>query len=238
MAIDIGNSRAKIGVFYGANLQEVLVDPKLEAINNQIERLQISNVIVSSVGTDPKIVTDKLANKVKMLVLDYRTRVPVTNTYASPKTLGMDRLAAVVGAQARFPNANCLVIDAGTTITYDFIDHKAQYIGGGISPGIDLRYKSLNSHTFRLPMLNNKSKTPLIGNDTESAIRSGVVNGAVSEIEGIVRRYAQKYSNLQTVLCGGDAAFFESMIKAPIFVIPNLVLIGLNAILLYNVEQN
>lgn len=237
MVIDIGNTRTKVGIFQGTELMEVLIDPPLDALPECVEEKEIDKVIVASVGHDPQQIGKALKTEY-CIVLDHHTKVPVTNAYGSPSTLGMDRLAAVVGAQARFPQSNCLVIDAGTSITYDFIDAEANYHGGGISLGIDLRYRALNDHTQRLPLLSDKIPSPLIGADTEGAIKSGVLNGVLAEIEGIIQRYEQKFPNLKVILCGGDAPFFESMVKAPIFVIPNLVLVGLNVILLHNVQKN
>ncbi|MGI9542844.1 MAG: type III pantothenate kinase [Cyclobacteriaceae bacterium] len=237
MAIDIGNTRTKVGIFKSSKLTEVLVDPAMEKLPDHIKKEQIDKVIISSVGHDPQKIVTELDPKY-FIILDHNTEVPLVNGYSSPQTLGMDRLAAVVGAQARFPKTNCLVIDAGTSITYDFVDLELKYHGGAISPGIDLRYRALNDHTQRLPLLSDKTSAPLIGADTKSAIKSGVLNGVLAEIEGIIHRYEQKFSNLQVIMCGGDAAFFESMVKAPIFVIPNLVLVGLNVILQHNVQKN
>jgi type III pantothenate kinase len=163
--------------------------------------------------------------------------VPVKNNYSTPHTLGMDRLAGVVGAFQLYPGTNCLVVDAGTTITCDFLDEEGHYQGGSITPGIDMRFKSLSEYTDKLPLVESDwDSPPFIGNNTEGSIRSGVLNGVVSEIEGIIRRYDHKFSNLKVIICGGDAQYFESRLKDSIFA-PHLVLIGLNSILMYHVQN-
>jgi type III pantothenate kinase len=137
-----------------------------------------------------------------------------------------------------FPNSNILVIDAGTCITYDFIDKNGVYQGGAISPGINLKLKALNTFTQKLPLIEFKNEFVLIGQTTEESILSGVLNGTIAEIEGIIGYYSHSFSDLKTIICGGASNFFESKIKAPIFVVPELVLIGLNRILQYNVSKN
>ena len=156
MVIDIGNTRTKVGIFQGTELMEVLIDPPLDTLPECVEEKEIDKVIVASVGHDPQQIGKALKTEY-CIVLDHHTKVPVTNAYGSPQYTWYGPLAAVVGAQARFPQSNCLVIDAGTSITYDFIDAEANYHGGGISLGIDLRYRALNDHTQRLPLLSDKT---------------------------------------------------------------------------------
>jgi type III pantothenate kinase len=169
-------------------------------------------------------------------VLDYRLPVPVTNGYATPETLGMDRLAAVVGATALHPGRPCLVVDLGTCITYDLVDAAGYYHGGGISPGLRMRFRAMHTFTARLPLIEPEPHAALIGTSTRTAMQSGVVNGLVAELEGMMSRYGAQFPPLTTILCGGDALFFETQLKGIIFVVPELVLLGLNRILLYNVS--
>lgn len=237
LAIDIGNTRTKIGIFSDGELKDLLVGSLVPLLTKVLKEVEIDQVIVSSVGDNARRTVTELTSGLKVLYFDADTQVPIKNLYHTPQTLGMDRLAGVVGARELFPEQPLLVIDAGTSITYDFLDHHGSYHGGGISPGIDLRFKSLHDYTSRLPLINSKSiDTPLIGQNTEMSIRSGVLNGATAEIEGIIRRYDHKFTTLKVLLCGGDATFFERTIKAPIFVVPHLVLIGLNRILLHHAQ--
>ncbi len=239
LTVDQGNTRLKAGIFSGTELQKVILDPSLDELRDLLKETNIEAAIISSVRQEIEALKDLLRPVSMVFELTPTLDVPVKNLYRSPQTLGMDRLAAVVGANELYPQEHCLVIDAGTSITYDLIDDQGIYRGGGISPGLHLRFKALNDHTSKLPLIEIKdADVALIGNDTQSSIRSGVLHGTTAEIEGIIRRYEQKFSNLKVLLCGGDAAFFESMLKASIFVVPHLVLIGLNSILMHHAKGN
>ncbi|GJM27500.1 MAG: type III pantothenate kinase [Cyclobacteriaceae bacterium] len=237
MAIDMGNTRTKAGLFTGYQLESVLTNPEKNRLKGIVDENNIERVIVCSVATNLEVFEAETGLE-QVTKLTSETAVPIKNLYGTPHTLGMDRLAAVIGAQHLYPNQNSLVIDAGTTITYDFISKDAEYFGGGISPGIDLRFKALNQHTFKLPRIHAvNTPVPLIGSDTKSSIQSGVINGVLAEIEGFIRSYEHKYPNLQVVMCGGDAGYFETMLKAPKIVVPHLVLIGLNSIIMYHAQN-
>lgn len=237
LAIDMGNTRIKGGVFSDRQLVKVLPDLRKQDFTSIVAREEIEQVIVSSVVSD--LQDFELQSGLDQVVkLTPELPVPIKNSYASTATLGMDRLAGVIGAYHLYKGSNCLVVDAGTTVTYDFVDQHGEYFGGGIAPGIELRFRSLNQNTVKLPLVEgNGEEVPLIGKDTMSSIRSGVLNGIVAEIDGIVRRYRQKFPNLKVIICGGDAGYFESRLKAPIFVVPHLVLIGLNSILIYHAQN-
>ena len=238
LTLDRGNTRLKAAVFDHHEIQESWVDPSPQQLLEAVNQWSVTKAIISSVGGGEAALVRLLEPTVEVSVLTTQLAVPIRNLYQSPRTLGTDRLAAVVGAKTCHPGMNCLVIDAGTSITYDLLDETGSYHGGGISPGIDLRYQALNDYTNKLPLVNNKDpQSPLIGVDTESSISSGVLHGSASEIEGLIRRYGDKFPNLKVLMCGGDAAFFESMLKASIFVVPHLVLIGLNAILLHHAKD-
>lgn len=158
--------------------------------------------------------------------------------YESPDTLGMDRLAAVCGAKTLFPNENCLVVDFGTCITYDFIDSKRNYLGGAITPGMQMRFMSMNSYTESLPLIKEVSvDVATIGKTTEESMVAGVMLGIVGEVEKFSALYGEEYENLKVIFCGGDTNRFETITKDPIFAAPNLVLVGLNSILTYNNEE-
>ena len=162
------------------------------------------------------------------------TNIPFKNKYKTPKTLGVDRIGLVSSAVYRYPNENVLVIDAGTCITYDYVNTKAQYFGGSISPGIIMRYKALNNFTAKLPMLDLEFPESLIGISTNQSIHSGVIFGVLGEINAIINRYKDQNEKLTVVLTGGDANFLAKRLKNGIFANPNFLLEGLNAILNYN----
>ncbi len=237
MAIDMGNTRIKVGLFSGGKMLKVMVDLNKDDLHGVVRDEGIDKIIASSVVSDlPDF--EKKTGLDNILKLTPELEVPVKNVYRTPTTLGMDRLAGVIGAFHLYQGSNCLVIDTGTTITYDFLDNQGSYHGGGIAPGIELRFKSLAEHTHKLPLLKGTWDTaPLIGKNTEGSIRSGVLNGVLAEIEGIIRRYEHKFSNLKVIICGGNASYFESRVKVPVVVAPHLVLIGLNSILMYHAQN-
>lgn len=168
------------------------------------------------------------------MFLNSKTKVPLINKYSTPKTLGFDRIAAAVGANFLIPNSNLIIIDIGTALTIDFVNDKNEYIGGNISLGIDMRFKALNEFTDKLPLIKKDDKRSLIGTSTETAIRNGVMNGIAYEIEGVINKLEEDFTNINTFLTGGDAFFFDKLYKNNIFANANLVLIGLNRILEYN----
>ena len=232
LTVDIGNTRTKAALFENGKLERYWY--KATPALLQTVRPYLKNVIVSSVGENTGKEWERFAPNARFWQLSAQTPLPFANRYATPETLGIDRIAAITGAYALHPNADCLVIDAGTCITFDLLDAKKGYLGGSISVGLHIRAKALHTFTARLPLLEDLDRTPLIGNDTKTCIASGIVNGAVAEIEGIITRYKQEYPHLQVLMCGGDASFFERQINIPIFVASDLVHIGLNKILEHN----
>lgn len=163
--------------------------------------------------------------------MDYKTKIPINNCYETPETLGMDRLAAAVGAYTLYPKSNCLIIDAGTCITYDFLDTSANYHGGSISPGIKMRFKALQYFTAKLPLIESLTYTGILGKNTSDAIKVGVLQGFKGEVESVIATFKQKYPEIKIIVTGGDISFFETTIKHSIFAVSDLVLIGLNKIL-------
>lgn len=166
--------------------------------------------------------------------LSHSTSIPISNNYKTKETLGDDRLANAVAADALYPGVPMLIIDCGTCVKFDFVSPDSSYLGGSISPGLQMRFKALNHFTGLLPKLEPFSNPKLIGDSTDSAIVSGVVNGMTAEIKGMIESYSAIYENLTVILTGGDASFFDKELKSNIFVEPNLTLIGLNEILRYN----
>ncbi len=206
-------------------------------LNTTLLKHSPKNAIISAVGKEDKNLFEFLRNQMPTLELDYNTSLPIVNLYKTPETLGCDRIAAAVGANYLYPSTDLLVIDSGTAITYDLINSKAEYIGGAISPGIYLRYKSLNLHTAKLPLLNSLSNNSFIGATTDECIESGVLNGVVGEVDYFIDRIKKDYPSIKVVLTGGDANFFVNKLKNSIFVVQNLVLIGLNRILDFNAKH-
>ena len=241
LVIDIGNSRTKFSVF---NRGEILItvpveEFKPENINVLLnEYPELEKVILSSVKSYPELLKTALKNNFKKFIeLNSKIPLPVQNLYHSKETLGNDRIAAIAGAYDLYPDSNTLVIDAGTAITYDFIDEKNQYLGGNISPGIRMRYKALNSFTNKLPLLEPSDFNKLYGRTTEEAIIAGVQNGVIFEVDKTIDFFKEFYSNLKVIITGGDAKFFDKKLKNSFFVHFNLVALGLNCILEYNGEN-
>ncbi|MAD50793.1 MAG: pantothenate kinase [Flavobacteriales bacterium] len=230
MTIDEGNTITKLALFEGDDLvlkeNNVSVERVLELASN------CDRLIVSSVKKDSEY--GALAEKKDVLVLNSTTPIPVSNCYKTPNTLGNDRIALVVGATVHYSGHNVLVIDAGTCITYDFINAEQEYLGGSISPGIRMRYSALHQYTSQLPMLKTEEKAALIGGDTEESIHSGVINGVLAEIDGVIQRYIEQYPDVKVVVTGGNVKLFDKGLKNTIFASPNLLMEGLNKILDYN----
>ena len=237
LIIDIGNTRVKAAVFENDSLLELFVFDKksiVSEIKKILKKFTISSSILSSVANLSEFKLRRLSELVPILQVSSITKVPFQNNYATPHTLGVDRIALIVGAYFKYPRQNVLVIDAGTCITFDFIDQKGSYLGGAISPGIKMRYKSLNKLTAKLPLLDKKKPNNFIGNSTIESIHSGIVNGVVNEIEGVINQYKKQYLDLTVVLTGGDTNFLAKQLKSSIFANQNFLLLGLNEILIFN----
>ncbi|MBY0427449.1 MAG: type III pantothenate kinase [Cytophagales bacterium] len=235
IAIDAGNTSIKLGVFNSDGSLDVKYDLNefdlIKIVNGSPE----SKVIIASVGSTLVNFFNLVQDRERIFLLNDQLKLPVKNEYKTPQTLGPDRLAAVCGAWDKMPKRDILIIDSGTCITFDFINKAGEYLGGMISPGLNLRYKSLNEHTNRLPLFSKTDMAiDLIGENTEQSIRSGVQNGLLFEINGTIQAFKSKYPDLHVFICGGDAGIFESKINHPIFADPNLVLSGLHAILKFN----
>ncbi len=238
LCLDQGNSATKAGIFDNNECIEVLAFENTDemSLKNIFSTYRIKNGIISSVVQQNDDVLAIVQNNIENLIeLTDKTPVPVKNLYKTPETLGKDRLAAVVGAQYKKPNSDILVIDAGTAITYDFIDAQGNYFGGNIAPGIDMRLKALHHFTGKLPLVEAKKTDQFLGTDTNSAILSGVMYGVEFEINGYIKALKIKYPELLTFLTGGSTFYFEEKLKSAIFAERNLVLTGLNRILLHNV---
>jgi type III pantothenate kinase len=237
LVVDAGNSFTKVGIFDDQKLAAQYAFSSLPELKEFLQNYSADNLIVSSVTHDAFSIVSWASHSNHKLILDSSLPLPVINTYATPETLGVDRIAGVCGARQLYPASNCLVIDTGTCITYDFLNSDGTYVGGGISPGLLMRFEALNTFTKKLPLIGPADDVPLIGQTTEASIQSGVVNGVIAELNGVIALYRQRFSALRVILCGGDALFFENKLKGSIFAVPELVLSGLNSILIYNVGR-
>jgi len=231
---DIGNSFVKASVSDGLRQRLVYQGPSaLGPIRDSLCGLDIDGGMWCSV----RPIGDDLLSffcSLCMTRLTLDTPVPIRNMYKTPSTLGMDRLAAAVGAWSIKKGYNLFVVDAGTAITFDMVTMDGDYIGGNIAPGIELRFKALHEHTGALPLVGRDGETPLFGRNTEEAIRSGVIRGVCNELNGYVAKLRHDYKPLFVFLTGGDADCFEMNAKSGTFVVPNLVLMGLESIFSYN----
>ncbi|MEQ8418011.1 MAG: type III pantothenate kinase [Imperialibacter sp.] len=236
-AIDIGNTRCKIGFFENDSLIKLKTSVAFEAIVGALKGEEVSEVIVSSVGKDVNNLGKELSEKYKVVKLTHLLPLPIFLDYSSTDTLGTDRIAAVAGAFHLYRGKNCLVIDVGSCITYDIITSDGCYKGGAISPGVEMKLKSMHTFTARLPLIEHPEWVDLPGKDTKTSMINGVLHGTLAEIEGMIERFSGLLPDLQVIMCGGGSNFFESNIKHHIFVRSELVLIGLNSILRHN-ERN
>ena len=237
--IDIGNTFVKLGFFEGDTLVHAFDRLDREATLQHCATFRPENILICSVGSSAQDWAQALAQiSSRILTLDPLLPVPLVNHYETPGTLGTDRLAASVGARVLYPADACLIVNMGTCITYDYVDSNNNYWCGSISTGLRMRFKAMHTFTSRLPLLEPpESAVALIGRNTRDAMLSGAINGMAAELEGIIESYREQDSSLRILGCGGDAAYFERRIKAPIFVVSKLVLIGLNRILQYNLTQ-
>lgn len=237
IVIDQGNTLIKAALFVNDELHSLTTFSSIQDVGNLgLNPSEIQAGIISSVSGNPLDFINIFPD-IAWTVLDQKTPVPIINKYKTPETLGKDRLAGVVAASALYPDNDLLVIDAGTAITYDLITKNKEYLGGSITPGLRIRLKGLHTFTGRLPLYEPVSFDELTGIDTFSSIMSGVMKGTLLEMEGFINAYNKKYPNLITLLTGGDAIYFDKMLKSNIFALPNLVISGLKLILQYSLEK-
>ena len=250
LVADIGNTRAKIGVFDDENLianVAIEKDSDTKALETFLQPFgDVQQIIISSVGNKETGISS-LYPDVPIIELTSKTPLPIELSYDTPATLGADRIAIAVGANNRFRNENVLVVDVGTCITFDFIGDKNEYGGGSISPGKDLRFKALNNYTEKLPLI--KAEIPLAqvelqGKSTHKSILTGVMRGIFNEVLGLIRQYIEQTPDIKIVLTGGDYPYFEKGLigsfqskKNLIFADPYLALVGLNVILNFNANR-
>lgn len=234
--IDAGNTRFKLAIFKDNNIvwQDAMSVLTVTTIEKVVADWNPAATLVSSVVHMEAALQDFIRLLPNCMFLNEKTAIPINNKYETPQTLGRDRLANVVAASAIYPNADLLVIDAGTCLKFDVIDKDRNYYGGAISPGLKMRFEALHHFTEMLPLITPVDAAPLTGVSTETSIQSGVQNGMLAEINGVCEEYRKYYANLELILTGGDWRYFLNHLKKPIFADPELTLKGLHLILLHN----
>lgn len=232
LCFDFGNTRLKCAVFQGSSLIEALTlnDDSEGTVLDIVRRYKPAKSLLSSVINHNPVIEQILLSAGKFHRLDHLSKIPITSPVGKPETIGADRLAMVVAASELFPDKNNLVVGLGTAVTYNFINKKKEFLGGSISPGMEMRFKSLQMFTAKLPLIKKDWNFPLIGYDTRTNILSGVILGMAKEIDGIIDSYSEKYTNLNVLLTGGDSTYFAHHLKNKIFADLNLIFKGLYAI--------
>lgn len=242
LAIDIGNTRTKIAMFEKDTVLETQIFEQAlfeKKIKNILDKsISKPTIILSSVGKLTEETLTWLQDQAEIIYISHKTNFPFKNLYATPNTLGIDRMVLAAGAVLKYPTNNKLVIDAGTCITYEFVNDKNEYLGGAISPGLLLRYKALNHYTAKLPLLEPTEIDYLIGKQTDQSIHSGVINGITQEIDGIINQYKSLYPDLKIILTGGDTLFLVKRLKNVIFANSNFLLESLNNLYQYTIEND
>ena len=246
LLVDLGNTRVKVAVADRAGkIEPVAVAEGFdrELVADLLGRYAVGSAILSSTrgGTDKE---ERLLREAGLEVVrfDRSTPLPIAIDYRTPQTLGLDRVAAAVGAAVRYPGRNCLVVDLGTAMTLDLVSADGVFRGGAISLGYSNRLRALNEYTATLPLceplLSGEESFPLQGKSTQEAIEWGVFHSICFEIEGYQRRLEADFADLCVIVTGGEAKYFEKQIKNAIFAEPNLVFCGLNRILEHNLAKN
>ncbi len=240
LCFDFGNTRLKCAVFKRKEMQQLLVleNDSESTISKLVDEHGAKKSILSSVIEHNPAIEMLLAERTRFHKLSYRSKFPISTPVGKPETIGSDRLAMSVGAVDLFPRKHNLVIGLGSCITYNFVNKFHQFLGGSISPGMEMRFKALNQFTAKLPMVEAEWNFPLLGYDTKTNILSGVILGMAREIDGIINSYAERYVNFNVHLTGGDTTLFGQHLKNKIFADPYLIYKGLYAISEYNQKNN
>ncbi len=236
LVLDIGNSLLKVGIFKNNNLInyfEFNQDYYLN-VKSIIHKNPITYSIASNVSESNNKLIELLSNETNLIKFNSSLKVPFKNCYQTINTLGKDRIALVSNASKEYPKENILLIDLGSCITFDFLNNKNEYLGGSISPGLRMRYKSLNNYTANLPLIDPKEIDYFIGKNTEDSIHSGIINGIISELNSIIDKYTNQYKEIRIILTGGDSKFLFKKIKNGIFANPNFLIFGLNFLIELN----
>lgn len=229
LCLDFGNTRQKVAVYNNKELVATEVLPNLETttIEELLKKYSPNKAILSSVINHPESLVKTLQQHTQLHILNSQSKLPITTPVGKPETIGADRLALCSAAVGLYPNKHCLVIGLGSCITYNFVNKFSQFLGGSISPGMQMRFKAMNQYTALLPIVPAEHLFPLIGYDTKTNLQSGVLLGLAKEIEGVIGMYQEKYCELKVLLTGGDAVFFKEHINKEIEYIEDLLFKGL-----------
>ena len=232
LCFDFGNTRLKVAVFHNQNLKEVITlhDGDTSTIEHLVDSTAADRSVFSSVINHNPEIEDLLGRRTQFHKLDHHSKLLFTTPVGKPETIGADRLALCAAAVHLFPSSHNLVVGLGTCITFNFINKYHEFLGGSISPGMEIRFRSLKEFTAKLPLINKEWTFPLIGYDTKTNILSGVILGMAKEIDGVIDLYKEKYRNFNVLLTGGDTPHFASYLKNKIFADPDLLFKGLYAI--------
>lgn len=241
LVVDIGNTLVKMAVFQNGSLQYKIAFPREEFFQKTEEIFKsfphIEKSVLSSVVKNTEREEDLLQKRSELLILTMDIGQPFTNHYATPTTLGKDRIALIAAAVKNYPGKNVLVIDAGSCITYDFKNTEEEYLGGAISPGLEMRFRAMHEYTGNLPLFKPVENPDITGNSTQKAMNSGAVNGVLFEVDGFINMYKSENKDLTIILTGGDMLFLSKQLKNSIFANPNFLFEGLNYILEFNKTQ-
>lgn len=238
LCFDFGNTRLKAAWFEGDELKEtfVLDNGELSSVEKLVQLYKPQKTILASVIEHAPAVEEYLEKNTTLVRVNHLTKYPVTTPVGKPETIGADRWALVVAANDLFPKKNNLVIALGTCITYNFVNQYAEFLGGSISPGLQMRFKAMNHYTAKLPLVEFEEREvfPLVAYDTRTNLLSGVIWGMAKEIDGVIEAYQGLYGNFNAVLTGGNSTYFARHLKNKIFADPNLIFKGLKAIADHN----
>jgi type III pantothenate kinase len=238
LIVDIGNSSTKLALYENDLLisSSRITDMKCSQLEEMLSGKKVNRAIVSSVREIPPQLLDLLTVDIgDIVVLKHTTKLPFKINYSTPATLGTDRIAAVAGAFKFFPSIDSLIIDAGTAITFDFLE-KGEYNGGNISPGLSMRFRALNRFTGKLPLVNISVDYTNPGRNTTDAILSGVITGTIYEINQYIRTFENEHPEFRVIMTGGDSDYLKDKIDHQVLYLPDIVMDGLNYILEYNAK--
>jgi type III pantothenate kinase len=235
--LDVGNTRIKWALFRKRELVGsgfIEPDNAHRAVTSMLDSHPIRSTLLATTGEHPGIALPEIELRSILHCLSYRSKLPFTNLYETPETLGVDRIGLVAAARLHYPDRPVLVIDAGSCVTFDLVDAEGNYLGGAISPGLKMRYRAMHDYTASLPLLEPDRPEDSLGRTTESSMHQGATGGLLAEIEATIDHQKKGYPNLTVVLTGGDAEFLRDSIKNDIFAHSNFLLEGLNYLLELN----
>ncbi|HVT84779.1 MAG TPA: type III pantothenate kinase [Chitinophagaceae bacterium] len=232
LCLDFGNTRKKAAIFLRSKMKEsvVMTDDSVATVQSILNRFQPNNSILSSVVNHNPAIEELLSAQTHFHKLNHLSKLPFTTPVGKPDTIGADRLALAAAAVKFYPEKNNLVIGLGTCVTYNFINKYHEFIGGAISPGMEMRLRSMNQFTAKLPLVAADNNVPLIGYDTRTNLLTGVVLGMSKEIDGFIDAYKEKFRNFNVLLTGGDLVYLTPHLKNKIFADADWIFKGLYAI--------